>query len=94
MTALYPFGLLLNVKTGRFHPISFQPAPIPGGRIVGRYDSQAHHTEGFDTRDEANAHIQEIVTRDPEYYATGREWTWDGEGVPAMVEFFGPKEAS
>lgn len=84
----YPTGLLKNTKTGRWHPILFRPAPLPGGGDAGfpaqRYKSLGHHTAGFSTEEEAMAHIRQH----PEMDWRGPTWEWDGEDVPLMVEYF------
>ena len=81
---MYPTGILKNTKTGRFHPIPFRMAILPGGVDAGRYKSIAHHTSGFDTIEQAKDHI---AGRE-DFLDTGKIYDWDGEGVPAMVEFF------
>ena len=86
---MYPTGMLKNTATGRFHPIVFRPAPMPGGSDLDasaqRYKSLGHHTEGFATEDEAIASIKAQPTWD----WTGVAWEWDGNDVPATVEWFG-----
>lgn len=91
-----PAGVLRNMKDGRFHPIIFRMAPMPGAADVElmaqRFKSMGHHTQGFASMDEVSAYFA-----DPEVIAkgikdTGRKWDWDGEEVPAMVEFFSPEE--
>jgi hypothetical protein len=89
----YKTGILTNTKTGRFHPIFFRLAPMPGGaEIAGalRYKSAQHHTAGFDTLEEAEADLVKASTSQvlEGVQDSGRRWDWDGEGVPAMVEFF------
>ena len=87
---LYPTGILTNVKTGRFHPISFRMAPMPGNADANttaqRYKSAGHHTEGFDTKEQAVAWMVENAEKGVINVET--EYGWDGEGVPAMVEWF------
>jgi hypothetical protein len=83
----FPAGILINTQTGRFHPIVFRPAPLPGGATIGtveRYRSKGHHTTGFATRDEALAFIRERS----ELSLTGLALEWDGTGVPAITVFF------
>lgn len=90
-TMVYPAGILKNTATGRFHPILFRMAPMPGNAdadmAAQRYRSLGHHTDGFDTLEAAKAHMAEkrdnCIVID-----TGREWEWDGADVPALVEFF------
>jgi hypothetical protein len=88
-------GILVNSSNGRFHPIYFRMAPFPGDAEVAgaaRYKSSVHHTAGFETIEEAESHINEAALKDAAVAGatdSGRRWDWDGEGVPAMVEFFG-----
>jgi hypothetical protein len=86
-------GILLNTATGRYHPIIFRPAPMPGGAIASmsaqRYRSAGHHTTGFATLAEAEAYI----TEHPEWTATGATWEWDGEGAPALTEWLAASRA-
>jgi hypothetical protein len=88
-----PACMLLNTATGRYHPIIFQPSPLPGGaRIQGasRYRSTGHHTEGFDTIEAA----WDSVKKDGRLRAVERVWEWDGASIPAMTEFFGDEEGA
>ena len=91
---MYPVGMLHNTATGRYHPIVFRPAPMPSGADAEmgamRYRSRGHHTEGFATLAEADAHIAER----PEWTASGLAWEWDGTGVPALTEWFPAKVAA
>jgi hypothetical protein len=80
---IHPTGILKNTKTGRFHPISFRPAPFSGNEDLNRYKSIGHHTDGFDTREEAIAFVKTVETME----WTGLFWEWNGEDVPAMVVF-------
>ena len=87
----YPAGILRNTVTGRFHPILFRPGPAPSESATDhahRYKSRGHHTEGFDTHDEALA----FVNSREDWKWSGREWEWDGDDVPAMVEWFGTED--
>ena len=86
---LWPWGMLKNTATGRWHPILFRPAPAPSGDVNGfeRYRSKGHHTPGFDTEAEAKAHIDEHIEADRGWWS-GAAWEWDGSGVPAMTEWF------
>jgi hypothetical protein len=90
----YVAGVLENVSTKRFHPIVFIPAPMPGGAdetlSAQRYKSKGHHTVGFDTLNEAQAHI----TAQAEWRDSGLVWGWDGVDTPAMVEWFSFAEAA
>lgn len=85
-------GMLRNVATNRFHPIVFRRAPLPGGadeRLAAhRYKSQGHHTKGFDTLDEARAHVAGL---DTSYDKRDLVWDWDGTLQDAVrVAFFEP----
>jgi hypothetical protein len=84
-----PCGMLVNTSTDppRYHPIIFRYSPPPSGDLdsgARRYKSSGHHTAGFDTLEEAMASIQ----AQPSWQWTGLAWEWNGEGVPAMVEWF------
>ena len=83
-----PVGILRNTETDRYHPIIFRPAPMASQADTDsgamRHKSGAHHTEGLDTLELAQAWIAE---RDYCVDA-GVVWNWTGEGRPAMVEWF------
>lgn len=85
---LNPTGLLKNIATGRFHPILFRPAPMPGNADgespAQRYRSKGHHTTGFATVEEAVTYVK----ANPDFTWTERVWEWDGTGVPALTEWF------
>ena len=72
----HPVGILVNLATGRFHPIVFRPAPLPGGASLAdgteRYRSKGHHTNGFDTEEEAVAWVRQH----PELMLTACKWEW------------------
>jgi hypothetical protein len=84
-------SLLLNTQTNRWHPILFVEHPLPGPGIPGlqRHKFYGHHTLGFDTREQAEAHVRELADKiqhprivlDPPFH-------WDGTGIPAMIHFF------
>ena len=84
----FPAGVLHNTATDRYHPIVFRPAPMPSGVDVEsgalRHKSRGHHTEGFPSMAEADAHI---AARDA-WVPTGLVWEWNGDGVPALVHWF------
>lgn len=88
----YPAGILTNTVTGRAHPILFRPAPMPGGADDGyrahRYKSMGHHTEGFATMAEAEAWLKACG----DCVDMGGRGDWNGEGVPAMIDWFSPTE--
>lgn len=87
-------AMLLNQATNRYHPVVFVMAPLPGGHTSEggeRYKTHGHHTNGFDSREEA------VAFAEKEYAgrmagartAFGGDIVWDGEGMPAMKIFFG-----
>jgi hypothetical protein len=80
---MYPTGIIINTETGRFHPVVFRPAPLPGGSELPRYKSLGHHTTGFDTEDEAIAWAKE----GPDRSFIDHRWEWNGKDVPALVIF-------
>ncbi len=84
----YPCGLLYNCATDRWHTILFRQAPMPGGADLDtdtrRFKSLGHHTEGFDTKGAAIAHLE----GDPNLHRVAREYEWDGNGIPALTELF------
>lgn len=88
MTKNLHAATLHNIRTGRFHPILFRPAPRPSDAVgfgaPCRHRSAGHHTEGFPDKAASDAHIAE----NPEiYWPTGIVFAWDdasGE-VPATT---------
>jgi hypothetical protein len=83
-------GLAMSDATGRWHPVFFRPAPMPGGADGGRefcrYRSVAHHAEGFATEAEAQAYVDgraALGARD-----SGGRWAWAGDGAPLITHFF------
>lgn len=92
----FPGGILINTATGRFHPIIFRCGTPPSGPLEGgvdRYKSKGHHTDGFDTLEEAQALFKEGggLYSDPYYggwYDTGVVY---GVDIPAIVAWFGPQ---
>lgn len=92
--ALYPTGYLKNIKTNRWHPILFRPGPLPGdsSMVEARWKSKGHHTIGFDTLEQAKAHVAENPDNMIDIDA---HWEWDAEKepIPAMVIFL-PKKYS
>lgn len=89
--AMMTIANLHNVKTNRYHPILFrespQPSWSPGDPL--RSKSSGHHTKGFDTREEAIAECKQIAERQQAKLCIEKDFSWDGEGMPAMVVFFG-----
>ncbi|MBI4120735.1 MAG: hypothetical protein HY457_00560 [Parcubacteria group bacterium] len=91
---MYPTGILKNTATNRFHPISFRLAPMPGNADeraqAQRYKSVGHHAEGFDTLEAAQQWISE--QKEKGLVDVGVVWEWDGDGTPAMVEWFSKEQ--
>jgi len=85
---------LHNTKTDRYHPILFDERPLPGGGGPTRHKSRGHHTEGFDTREEAIAECHRMVENLDcgGRLCIAKDFPWDGEETPAMVVFFGEVE--
>jgi hypothetical protein len=85
------FGMLHNTKTGRFHPIVFRQAPMPSGVDTDfgmmRHKSKGHHTDGFDTIEAAQEYVVTSCASG-EHTDSGCRYEWDGEDIPAMVEWF------
>lgn len=78
-------AILKNDATGRFHPILFRASPRPSddwepGRVC-RHRSSGHHTDGFDTVDEA----QGMISSEPALKDTGFVLEWDGVEIPATT---------
>lgn len=85
----FPAGVLRNTKASLFHPIVFRRAPMPseGGcdeNAVQRHKSIGHHTDGFATLAEAQAHI----ATQKNWEDKGVVWAWDGEESAHMVFWF------
>jgi hypothetical protein len=83
---------LRNSKTGRWHPILFREEPLPGpAPEVVRHKSRGHHTEGFESQEAADDHSRnELAPRvEGARLALDTVIEWDGEGIPAVVHFFG-----
>lgn len=85
---LQPAGILKNTSTGRFHPIIFRQGPAPSSSEnddVQRFKSQGHHTEGFDTVEEATEFLEENSSQ---LWNSNIVWDWDGKEIPAMTWWF------
>lgn len=87
----HPVIMLTDTETNRFHPLVFRVAPMPGGAddnaVMQRYRSLGHHTEGFDTEDQAMVHVRE--NRKNGWLWTGVSRDWDpADGLPLSVEWF------
>lgn len=86
---MYPTGILKNMETSRFHPISFRPAPMPSG-AAPRYKSLGHHTDGFDTLDGA----EDWISGNDNCLKVQRLYEWWPADIPlpALTDFFGDDE--
>lgn len=76
-------ALLKNVSTGRYHPITFRLAPLPGGKQIDgldRWRSIGHHTEGFASQKDAEAWI---ASNSVDLFKVGIVLEWDGKEIPA-----------
>ena len=75
--------ILHNTTNNTYHPMPFRASPRPSETLVVgetcRHKSIGHHTKGFQTLDEAVAHIKEnemLVMHEGLL-------EWDGDGIPA-----------
>lgn len=88
-------AMLHDTTNDRWHPIVFREAPLPGEAGPTRHKSKSHHTEGFPTREEAITGCHELQGELGKHsigevkLCLEKAFEWDGEGVPAMVVFFG-----
>lgn len=93
-------AMIYNTAMNRWHPMFFLSYPPPSADasdVSQRYKSKMHHTAGFDTREEAvacaNGKLADTVRQafgwqgDP-LFCLDKDFSWDGEGIPAMVVFF------
>lgn len=87
-----PVGMLLNEKTKRYHPIVFRPAPMPSqtDKEYGclRHRSKGHHTDGFDSLEEAMKFISEHSS----WMFYDLTWSWDGIEIPAITTWISEKK--
>ena len=82
---------LHNTKLNTWHPIVFQEHPVPGNpKGVVRHRSVGHHTDGFATRELAEASVATDLMPEIAGLKTAKDpvITWDGEDTPAMQVFF------
>lgn len=90
-------GMIHNTTAETWHPVVFVESPLPGPPSPDkpiRHKSKGHHTTGFKTRDEAVAEATAMKARmtgdsigEPRL-VLDRDFPWDGNGIPAMVEYF------
>ena len=95
-------GMIHNERLDRWHPVIFEEKPLPGPSHPDkpvRHKSKGHHTEGFSSREEAVAYIENSLISKLRDSSVGeirtsldKDLPWDGEGIPAMVEFFSTHE--
>ncbi len=86
---MHIISLIHNHKLNRWHPVIFREAPMPGGIDLHRYKSAGHHTDGFKSRDEAINEIPKLAERLRDARTSLKaDLDWDGEGIPALVQFF------
>ena len=78
-------AILKNEATRRYHPILFRPSPRPSDEVgegrVCRHRSSGHHTDGFDTVEEA----QVMIWQSPDLVDAGLLLSWDGVKIPATT---------
>lgn len=89
-------GMLHNTAKNTFHPILFLNHPTPSG--MDRYKSKVHHTNGFADRNEAIQSAETDVANlaknnfGTPQFCLEKDFPWDGQGIPAMVIFFGEQD--
>ncbi len=76
-----PTAILLGEKSGRYHPVVFRWSPSPVH--TNRYKSVGHHTEGFETLDEA----KKFCVDDEGRAEPVAVYNWNETDIPAMVLF-------
>lgn len=86
-------GMVHDVENGRWHPIVFEEAPLPGPPSADkpvRHRSKMHHTTGFDSREAAvDSARGELADRIPgARFALAADFAWDGEGIPTITTLF------
>lgn len=94
-------GIIHNEKANRWHPVIFEESPLPGPPSEDkpiRHKSKGHHASGFDSRDTAISEAKKLAEKlapesiGPVALALEKDFSWDGENVPAMVAFFSVKD--
>lgn len=91
-------AILKNMSTGKYHPILWEQAPLPGGEESGvnRYRSRMHHTGGFVKHEEAVEGAQKLSQDVSEFYG-GNVLTsedlieWGGEDIPVNTMILSDK---
>jgi len=84
---IIPAALVRKTISGRYHPILFRLQPDPTGKVVvgkWRYRSFQHHVRGFETVEEARAHI----ATQPRWHDTGAIIDWVHPAPPMLIEWF------
>jgi hypothetical protein len=79
-----------NTATNRWHPVLFVESPLPGSATLVRHKSKGHHTDGFDTKIESDEYATNHMTSSIQgvHLTLDTVFSWDGNGVPALVHFF------
>lgn len=80
--------LLHNTATNRWHPILFVESPLPSESKLVRHKSKCHHTEGFESREAANASATELAAKVQARLLLDDVGEWNGTATPAAVRFF------
>lgn len=96
--ALAPIvGIVRNVSSNRWHPVSFEPDPLDDDRKmenVARYQSKVLSTDGYLSREECIKGARELAAWIGEHSACPvllsieRDITWDVEDFPSIGVYF------
>jgi hypothetical protein len=89
-------AILYNEKLDRYHAIIYEEKPMPGGGGIMRHKSKMHYTDGHTTLEECVAYVHDDFVpalKEKEVVSSvalclEAPIIWDGEGIPAMVNFF------
>jgi hypothetical protein len=90
-------AMVYDVTNKRWHPIIFDEAPLPGPPDEAkpiRHRSRAHHTAGFDKREDAVASAEDMKLKMKDRsigeikLSLDQDLAWDGQGVPTFNLFF------
>lgn len=83
--------MLYNLKLKKYHPMWYRENPYPGaaGNFI-RYKSKGHHTEGYETREDALKSIEKLESHIKDYgYFVSKELEtdieWSGEELPIDI---------